>query len=220
MSSPLPPPEAPVPVPVPVPPAPAAAAAAPPPRVPKPFSVVWSRMIPGLAITAQVSTENMFNAVYVSISEDGNEETAQCHGQNESVWRTVTFFLCFVLGFFYMKPFTEHRLFHGFVSFSLVVGWLFSVSDYPLKCWISSSHPLSVAQARDVAITRFMITLAVTLLATGLERGEPAVFLNFFDWMETKLPQWIITCWGNANVNAAAGDGNQAAADDDAEDEV
>ena len=189
----------------------------------KPFPVVWSRMIPGLAITAQVATENMFNAVFGSLSENGIPTTTQCHGRNELVWRSVTFVICFFFGFLFMKQFKKNRLFHGVVSFGVVAGWLFSISDFPLICWISPNQPLSEVQARNISISRFMIAVVLNILATGFERREPQCVVNFFGRLEQKLPNWIVTCWGCGNANgistSSSGTGGASGTADSAPDE-
>jgi hypothetical protein len=157
-------------------------------------------MIPGFAITTQVATENMFNAVFASESEDGTP-TTQCHGRNELVWRTVTFCICFFFGFVFMKQFQEHRLFHDVVSFGLVAGWLFAISNFPLMCWVNPNHPLLEVQSRNITLARFMITTVVNNLATYLEREKPTRIVSFFYMIERMLPNWMYdTSCKNSNT--------------------
>lgn len=104
---------------------------------------IWHKLIPGAAITLQISLESFLSATYGS-------ET--CSGRVESIFRTVAFFLSWIVGLRGMKwgkSFSYHRrlrlsakrinfrrLKHSLVNIGVVTGWSFAVSDFPLKCWM------------------------------------------------------------------------------------
>lgn len=178
-------------------------------KKPKPYPVVWSRMVPGLAITLQLTADNFLNSKFVS--SDRSNEAVQCHGRNELIWRTVTFFIIFFIGFVFMKKFDEHRLFHGVISFGLVAGWLFAVSDFPLTCWINTNQPLSMIQSQNVSITRGFITLLVNGILALFEKYPKKIkpIVGFFDRIENffhgKYSTVVVN--GVTNVNGSSGNG-------------
>ena len=157
------------------------------PKNKNPYAKIWSRMIPGFAISTQLAMAEILNVTFMSSDPISGVKAIQCHGIDEYRWRTATFLICLLSGFLFMKKFDTDKLFHAVVSFVLVISWLFAISDFPLTCWISTDQPLSEKQARNVFLTRFMITTVVNALAAHLEKEQPESMLNMFAGMETML---------------------------------
>jgi hypothetical protein len=112
-----------------------------------------------------------------------------------------------------MKKFDEHRLFHGVISFGLVAGWLFAVSDFPLTCWINTNQPLSMIQSQNVSITRGFITLLVNGILALFEKYPKKIkpIVAFLDRIEKKFHGTKSTSTvpvnGVTNVNGSSGNG-------------
>ena len=161
------------------------------------FTDVWPKIIPGVAIALQVSLDNMLNLQF----NRTDSEILQCGGENESAWRTAAFVVSFVIGFAVMKRFNDNRLFHEIVNVGLITGWLFSISDFPLTCWISATEPLSELQTRNVKITRLFIGVVGNNLWALLETSQPAFLLNFIN----SINMLVLQCMGG-HPNGHGGD--------------
>ena len=124
---------------------------------------IWHKLIPGAAITLQVLLESLLSATF---------DSAQCNGMIEAVFRTIAFALSWIVGLTSMRwKFTsDHttalRVKHGFVNIGVVTAWLFAVSDFPLKCWISdhTDHAdtiISTTQGMLIILIQVMVSLEV-----------------------------------------------------------
>jgi hypothetical protein len=98
---------------------------------------IWHKLIPGAAITLQVLLESFLSASF---------DSTQCNGQNEAIFRTIAFVLCWSVGLRGMKwtfesdkgkPFTR-KIKHALINILVVTSWLFAISRFPLKCWLRS----------------------------------------------------------------------------------
>lgn len=158
------------------------------PRNRNSYPKIWTRIIPGLAISLQLACDEVFKLSFM----DAENKTVQCHGKNEFWWRTGTFIVCFLVGFFGMKKFGADRLYHGVVSFGIVAAWLFAISDFPLTCWINTNAPPSELQSQIVTILRLLIAAFANAIAAGAEWDQAQWILDFFMWIEGMLPIWMV----------------------------
>lgn len=127
-------------------------------------SSIWHKLIPGAAITLQVLLESFLSAAF---------DNSECNGTPETIFRNLAFFVSFIVGLKSMKwsnfssdenvgamKKTSRKIKHALVNVGVVTCWLFAVSDFPLKCWVSGD------KAKLVSTTRGFLVIAIQVFAS------------------------------------------------------
>lgn len=129
---------------------------------------IWHKVIPGVAITLQVSLENLLNWFF---SKDTKRGPMHCAGDQETISRTIAFVITALVGLLAMKwDFRQTNRtvlwYHYIINIGLVTAWLLAISDFPLACWIEDDQALNEKQQRSVSLTRFFLVLTTQALAS------------------------------------------------------
>jgi hypothetical protein len=159
---------------------------------------VWSKVIPKLAITIQLTLDSALTLAFASSGTNFNDTNATntnqgeftCHGNSEVVWRTTLFGITLLIGWFFMKHFDTDVLFHEVMNLFLVSGWLFSVSNYPITCWIQQNGVLTMGQSRNITLLRLFVTTIINNVWVVLETNKPRWLLMLF----RQLSRLLLMC--------------------------
>ncbi|CAB9497549.1 expressed unknown protein [Seminavis robusta] len=141
-------------------------------------AVIWHKLIPGAAISFDLLAETLLSNAFNSHS---------CLNQTEAIFRSMAFAISWLVGLKTMKwtfpsddllsPNKKYwmRIKHAVVNVGVVTFWLFTISDFPLLCWIGNENQEMISGTRAISLLSIQALVLLEIVETNQQEDTDVV---------------------------------------------